>query len=105
MTVAYTVSDLYGASSTANLVLTVTGASDAPVVSGIAPDNGPSATDGVTNAQTLVIGGNLVKVVTWYDNEWGYACRVADLVAYMGARAGQAIDVKPVSVARALQHA
>ncbi|MFN8482936.1 MAG: type I glyceraldehyde-3-phosphate dehydrogenase [Anaerolineae bacterium] len=55
--------------------------------------------------ETLVIGGNLVKVVTWYDNEWGYACRVADLVAYMGARAGQAIDVKPVSVARALQHA
>jgi glyceraldehyde 3-phosphate dehydrogenase len=23
--------------------------------------------------------GNLVKVVAWYDNEWGYACRVADL--------------------------
>ncbi len=31
-----------------------------------------------------VIGGNLVKVVSWYDNEWGYSNRVADLVAYMG---------------------
>ena len=30
--------------------------------------------------------GNLVKVVAWYDNEWGYACRVADLAALMGSR-------------------
>jgi glyceraldehyde 3-phosphate dehydrogenase len=28
---------------------------------------------------TMVIGGNLVKVLSWYDNEWGYSCRVADL--------------------------
>jgi len=35
---------------------------------------------------TLVIGGNLVKVVAWYDNEWGYACRVGDLAAYMASR-------------------
>ena len=34
---------------------------------------------------TLVVG-NLVKVVAWYDNEWGYACRVADLAALMGSR-------------------
>ncbi len=34
---------------------------------------------------TLVIGGNLAKVLSWYDNEWGYACRVADLAAYMGS--------------------
>jgi glyceraldehyde 3-phosphate dehydrogenase len=31
--------------------------------------------------QTLVIGGNLVKTVAWYDNEWGYSCRTADLIA------------------------
>ena len=31
--------------------------------------------------QTLVIGGNLVKTVSWYDNEWGYSCRTADLIA------------------------
>ena len=32
------------------------------------------------------VSGNLVKVITWYDNEWGYSCRVADLVKYMGDR-------------------
>lgn len=32
---------------------------------------------------TMVIGGNLFKVVSWYDNEWGYSCRVADLTQYM----------------------
>jgi glyceraldehyde 3-phosphate dehydrogenase len=32
---------------------------------------------------TLVIGGNLAKVVAWYDNEWAYACRVADLFHYL----------------------
>src|SRR5580698_9928374 len=32
---------------------------------------------------TKVIGGNLAKVVAWYDNEWGYSCRVADLAAYI----------------------
>jgi glyceraldehyde 3-phosphate dehydrogenase len=35
---------------------------------------------------TMVIGGNLVKAVSWYDNEWGYACRVADLCAFMADR-------------------
>jgi len=30
---------------------------------------------------TMVVGGKLVKVIAWYDNEWGYACRVADLTA------------------------
>lgn len=30
--------------------------------------------------------GNFVKVVSWYDNEWGYACRIADLVKYVGER-------------------
>ncbi|MDP2992942.1 MAG: type I glyceraldehyde-3-phosphate dehydrogenase, partial [Deltaproteobacteria bacterium] len=28
---------------------------------------------------TQVLGGNLAKVVCWYDNEWGYSCRLADL--------------------------
>jgi len=35
---------------------------------------------------TLVIGGNLAKVVAWYDNEWGYSMRVADLVQYLAKR-------------------
>jgi glyceraldehyde 3-phosphate dehydrogenase len=29
--------------------------------------------------QTMVLGGNMVKVIAWYDNEWGYSCRMADL--------------------------
>ncbi|MFC1981076.1 type I glyceraldehyde-3-phosphate dehydrogenase [Chloroflexota bacterium] len=32
---------------------------------------------------TMVAGGNLVKVLSWYDNEWGYSCRLADLVAFI----------------------
>jgi len=35
---------------------------------------------------TIVIGNNLVKVFAWYDNEWGYACRLADLTAYVAER-------------------
>ena len=33
---------------------------------------------------TAVVQGNLVKVLAWYDNEWGYACRVSDLARYVG---------------------
>ena len=32
---------------------------------------------------TMVIDGNMVKVLAWYDNEWGYSCRLADLAAYI----------------------
>jgi glyceraldehyde 3-phosphate dehydrogenase len=32
---------------------------------------------------TMVIAGNMVKVLAWYDNEWGYSCRLADLAAYV----------------------
>ena len=35
---------------------------------------------------TIVIGDRMVKVLSWYDNEWGYSCRVVDLVAHMAAR-------------------
>ncbi len=35
---------------------------------------------------TTVIGDFMVKVMSWYDNEWGYACRVADLVNYMAQK-------------------
>jgi glyceraldehyde 3-phosphate dehydrogenase len=35
---------------------------------------------------TKVIGGNLVKVLSWYDNEWGYSCRVRDLVKYIASK-------------------
>src|SRR4051794_9774426 len=41
----------------------------------------------VSAVDTMVLG-NMVKVISWYDNEWGYACRVADLVAFVGERLG-----------------
>jgi glyceraldehyde 3-phosphate dehydrogenase len=34
---------------------------------------------------TAVIEGNMVKVLAWYDNEWGYSCRVRDLILYMAS--------------------
>ena len=33
--------------------------------------------------QTRVMDGNLVKVLAWYDNEWGYSCRVVDLLKHV----------------------
>jgi len=39
----------------------------------------------VDGLSTMVIGDNLVKVIAWYDNEWGYACRVADLTSSLDA--------------------
>jgi glyceraldehyde 3-phosphate dehydrogenase len=35
---------------------------------------------------TQVVSGNMVKAVSWYDNEWGYSCRVSDLAAFMAER-------------------
>ena len=35
---------------------------------------------------TIVIGGNMVKVLAWYDNEWGYCCRLADLATYIAGK-------------------
>lgn len=35
-------------------------------------------------AQTKVMGGRLVRVLAWYDNEWGFSCRMADVAALMG---------------------
>jgi len=34
---------------------------------------------------TQVIGGNMLKIVSWYDNEWGYSCRTVDLIRKIGA--------------------
>ncbi|MDE2802215.1 MAG: type I glyceraldehyde-3-phosphate dehydrogenase, partial [Chloroflexota bacterium] len=35
---------------------------------------------------TMSLGGNMVKVMGWYDNEWGYSCRTSDLCAFLAAR-------------------
>ena len=44
---------------------------------------GNPASSIVDALSTMVIGGNMVKVLGWYDNEWAYSCRVGDLAAYM----------------------
>lgn len=43
-----------------------------------------SVVDGLS---TMVTGDNMVRVISWYDNEWSYACRVVDLALYMHKRA------------------
>jgi glyceraldehyde 3-phosphate dehydrogenase len=40
----------------------------------------------VDSELTKVLGGNLVKVVSWYDNEWGYSNRVVDLIVFLGKK-------------------
>jgi glyceraldehyde 3-phosphate dehydrogenase len=35
---------------------------------------------------TLVVGGTCIKVISWYDNEWGYSSRVRDLINYLGVK-------------------
>jgi glyceraldehyde 3-phosphate dehydrogenase len=46
---------------------------------------GDSRSSIVDSPSTLVVG-NLVKVISWYDNEWGYSCRVRDLINFIGSK-------------------
>jgi len=52
-----------------------------PLVS--ADFRGNPASSIVDSLSTMVIGGNMVKVMAWYDNEWGYCCRLADLAFFI----------------------
>jgi glyceraldehyde 3-phosphate dehydrogenase len=47
---------------------------------------GNPASSIVDALSTMVIADNMIKVVSWYDNEWGYSCRVADLVKYIAGK-------------------
>ncbi|MBH8597561.1 glyceraldehyde-3-phosphate dehydrogenase [Thermoactinomyces sp. CICC 10523] len=48
--------------------------------------NGNDHSSVIDALSTMVIGEKQVKVLAWYDNEWGYSCRVVDLVEYVGER-------------------
>jgi glyceraldehyde 3-phosphate dehydrogenase len=58
--------------------------SDEPLVS--IDYNGCPASSTVDGLSTIVNGGDLVKVLAWYDNEWGYSNRICDLVGFMNLR-------------------
>ena len=62
----------------------ILGVSDEPLVS--SDFRGDSRSSIVEAAYTLVIGGRFAKVLAWYDNEWGYSCRVADLAKFVAER-------------------
>lgn len=47
---------------------------------------GNRASSIVDSLNTMSIGGNMVKVISWYDNEWGYSCRLADLTAFVAKK-------------------
>ena len=58
--------------------------SEEPLVSSDFKGNSNSS---IVDAEyTKVIGGHMIKILSWYDNEWGYSCRVRDLIKYIAAR-------------------
>ncbi|EOD2835076.1 type I glyceraldehyde-3-phosphate dehydrogenase [Raoultella ornithinolytica] len=62
----------------------ILGYSDEPLVSSdYQGDPRSSVIDGLS---TLVIGGNMVKILAWYDNEWGFSNRLVDLAQFMARR-------------------
>jgi glyceraldehyde 3-phosphate dehydrogenase len=58
--------------------------SDEPLVS--SDYNGDPASSTIDALSTMVVGDNMVKVVSWYDNEWGYSNRVVDLVSFIASK-------------------
>ena len=62
----------------------ILGVSDEPLVS--TDFRGDSRSSIIDSESTMVLDGTFVKVIGWYDNEWGYSCRVADLIAFVAAR-------------------
>jgi glyceraldehyde 3-phosphate dehydrogenase len=62
----------------------ILGYTEDPVVSTDMMHNSNSSI--VDAGLTKVLDGNLVKVVAWYDNEWGYSCRVVDLIEFLAKK-------------------
>ena len=62
----------------------ILGASDEPLVS--TDYRGDTRSSIVDLPSNMVLGGNFIKVIAWYDNEWGYSCRVADLAQFVAER-------------------
>jgi Glyceraldehyde-3-phosphate dehydrogenase/erythrose-4-phosphate dehydrogenase len=62
----------------------ILGVSDEPLVS--SDFRGDSRSSIIDAACTMVLGGTMVKVIAWYDNEWGYSCRCADLINLVASK-------------------
>jgi glyceraldehyde 3-phosphate dehydrogenase len=58
--------------------------SEEPLVS--SDYNGDPASSTIDALSTMVVEGNMVKIISWYDNEWGYSNRVVDLVEYIASK-------------------
>jgi len=59
----------------------ILGYTEEPLVSS---DYMQSSFSGTVDALETKVMGNLVKTLAWYDNEWGYSCRLRDIVKYIG---------------------
>jgi glyceraldehyde 3-phosphate dehydrogenase len=58
--------------------------SEAPIVS--VDQNGDPHSATLDAPLTMVLEHRMVKVIAWYDNEWGYSCRVRDLIKFIAAK-------------------
>jgi len=77
------VNDVFKAAASGTLK-SILGYTEEPLVSSdFRGDPHSSIIDGLS---TMVMGNTMVKVLAWYDNEWGYSCRVADLAAFIGGK-------------------
>ena len=78
---AAAINDAFRAAAAAGPLKGILDATDEELVS--VDFNGNSHSSIVDLPSTAIVDGNLVKVLAWYDNEWGYSCRVRDLIRYM----------------------
>jgi glyceraldehyde 3-phosphate dehydrogenase len=67
----------------------ILGISEEPLVS--TDFRGDSRSSIIDAESTMVLGGTMVKVIAWYDNEWGYSSRCADLIGFVAARLPAAV--------------
>jgi glyceraldehyde 3-phosphate dehydrogenase len=62
----------------------ILGFTDEPLVS--TDFRGDPRSSIIDGQSTMMVGDNFLKVIAWYDNEWGYSCRVSDLAAFLAER-------------------
>jgi glyceraldehyde 3-phosphate dehydrogenase len=76
------INEMMKAAATKGPLKGILGYSDKPLVSSDFNHDPHSST--YASEQTKVLQGNMVRVLSWYDNEWGFSCRMADTAIAMG---------------------